>query len=70
MGKIELKKGVHRATVRSEGPLNSNYLMDLREVRLLSKGEKKPKNGSTWEGSKTVDLALPDRDVRVPPSNP
>ena len=57
MGKIELKKGVHRATVRSEGPLNSNYLMDLREVRLLPKGQESPAGGIKWAGSKTINLS-------------
>jgi len=57
MGEIELKKGIHRATVRSKGPLNSNYLMDLREVRLLPKGQESPAGGIKWAGSKTINLS-------------
>ena len=57
MGKIELKKGVHRLIVRIDGKLNSGFLMDLREVRLLPQEEETPKNGSTWENSKKINLS-------------
>ena len=57
MGKIELKKGVHRLIVRIDGKLNSGFLMDLREVRLLPEGVKSPKNGSTWGDSKKINLS-------------
>jgi hypothetical protein len=57
MGKIELKKGVHRLIVRIDGKLNSGFLMDLREVRLLPEEAEAPENGSKWDGSKTVDIS-------------
>jgi hypothetical protein len=57
MGKIELKKGVHRLIVRIDGKLNSGFLMDLREVRLLPQEGETPKNGSTWENSKKINLS-------------
>ena len=57
MGKVELGKGVHRAIVRIAGPLRSNYLMDLREVRLIPQGSKAPEGGSEWKDSNAVDLS-------------
>ncbi|MBT3638633.1 MAG: hypothetical protein HN531_17010 [Opitutae bacterium] len=57
MGKIKLKKGVHRLIVRIDDKLNSGFLMDLREVRLLPEETEAPANGSKWKGSKTVDLS-------------
>ena len=58
MGKIKLKKGVHRLIVRIDDKLNSGFLMDLREVRLLPQGSEAPANGSKWKSSKIVDLSL------------
>ena len=58
MGKIKLKKGVHRLIVRIDDKLNSGFLMDLREVRLLPEETEAPANGSKWKSSKIVDLSL------------
>ena len=57
MGKIELKKGIHRLIVRIDDKLNSGFLMDLREVRLLPQDAEPPENGRNWANSKTVDLS-------------